>query len=80
MLIEGKDLIRELDRIGKMTDEQKVVIKTAKMLVESAEPVEAIPVDWLHKELVDLVFNDEISSDQMKVFHKLIAKWRETCA
>lgn len=36
-----------------------------------------ISIDWLRKELTEMVFNGEISSDIMAVFFKLIARWKE---
>lgn len=34
-----------------------------------------ISIEWLHKELVDLMYNGELSSNIMDIFHKIIAKW-----
>lgn len=34
-------------------------------------------IEFLHKELVEAMYNREISSDAMTVFHKIISKWRK---
>ena len=36
-----------------------------------------IDTDWLRKELTDRVMNGEISSETMKVFFQILAKWEE---
>ena len=33
-------------------------------------------IEWLRKELVDMLYNDEISSDVMKIFYTLIERWK----
>lgn len=34
-------------------------------------------IEYLQKELIDMIYDKEISSDVMKVFNKIIAKWKE---
>lgn len=34
-------------------------------------------ITWLHKQLIEMMYNKELSSEQMTIYHKLIAKWRE---
>ena len=34
-------------------------------------------IDYLHKELVELMFNNKLSSDHMAIYHQIIAKWKE---
>ena len=34
-------------------------------------------ITWLHKELVELMYENKLSSDHMTTYHKLIAKWRQ---
>ena len=36
-----------------------------------------IDTDWLRKELTDRVMNGEISSETMKVFFQILAKWEK---
>lgn len=37
----------------------------------------AIPIGWLHKQLVEAMYQRRLSSDTMVVFHNIIAKWKE---
>ena len=39
--------------------------------------IKDIPVEWLRKKLVDLLFNDEIREDVIKVYWLLIAEWEK---
>ena len=34
-------------------------------------------IEFLHKELVDMMYAGEINGDILKVFHKIIAKWKK---
>ena len=34
-------------------------------------------ISYLHKELVELMYNNKLSSEHMNVYHKIIAKWKE---
>lgn len=36
-------------------------------------------IEYLRKELVDLLYERKMSSDVMNIFHKLIHKWEEIC-
>lgn len=79
MLIEKEKVLNEMDKIRKLTDEQTEAMKIARSIVENEKEVEAIPIDWLHKELVEMVFDDEMDSNQMAIYHRLISRWRK-CA
>ena len=46
--------------------------------IDNMEEVKAIPVEWLHKQLVDMLYNREIHSDYMSAFHRIIARWEES--
>lgn len=37
----------------------------------------AIPVEWLHKELIELMYERKLSEELLKVFHEIIKKWEE---
>ena len=34
-------------------------------------------IKFLQKELVDMIYNKEIDGDDMKVYNKIVAKWRK---
>ena len=34
-------------------------------------------IAWLYKELIEMIYNRKITSEQMSIYHKLVAKWRE---
>ena len=45
--------------------------------IEDMDEVEAIPIDWLHKELIEAMYERKLSSEVLSVFHEIIAKWRK---
>ena len=45
--------------------------------IENAEVIEAIPISWFYKELIEQMYNRNLSSDVMSVFHEIIAKWEK---
>ena len=45
--------------------------------LEYLDEVQAIPIDWLHKELIELLYKGELGSEQMTVYHRLIKRWKD---
>ena len=45
--------------------------------IESIDEEEVISIDWLHKHLIEAMYERKLSSEVLAVFHELIAKWRE---
>ena len=38
---------------------------------------ETIPIEWLRKQIVELMYYDEIKAEIVKVFWMLIARWEK---
>ena len=76
MLIEKEKTLKAISSIKKLTIEQKDGLEAAKLIVSRAEAVEAIPIDWLHKQLIEMMYQGEIRSDQITTYHKLIGRWK----
>ena len=36
-----------------------------------------IDIDWLHKQLIEAMYERKLSSEVLSVFHEIIAKWRK---
>lgn len=45
--------------------------------IESAETVEAIPIEWLQKKLIEYIYMGKYSSDMTPIVYALVADWRK---
>ena len=36
-----------------------------------------IDIDWLHKQLIEAMYERKLSSEILSVFHEILAKWRK---
>lgn len=60
-----------------IADADKECFRYASALVNQVPTAKAIPIEWLHKTLIDLLY-DGISGEMVnKVFYKVIAKWEK---
>ena len=55
----------------------KSAIKQTIQDISNTPTIEAIPIDWMRKELVEMQFENEIKEDVMKALFKLIGNWRK---
>lgn len=71
------------DRIEDYWDWETLGPTMAKLLkatineIRVAPEVKAIPIDWLHKELIDLMYDGKAKEEALHVFHRLIGKWEK---
>ena len=71
------------DRIDDYWDWETLGPTMAKLLkatineIRVAPEVKAIPIEWLHKELIDLMYDGKATEDVLHVFHRLIGKWEK---
>lgn len=49
----------------------------AESMIDTIPTEKAIPVEWLHKSLIDLLYDGKAKEETMRVFYKLIAKWEK---
>lgn len=78
MLINKEETLKAINSIKKLTIEQKDGLEAAKLLVDTAHEVKAIPIDWLKKELIELQFKQVLNEQQLKSIYTLIAKWENS--
>lgn len=49
----------------------------AESMVDNIETEKAIPIPWLHKALIDQMYDGTLKEDALNVFYKVIAKWEK---
>lgn len=78
-LIDADRLLNTYDELAKdsFTEEDKVCFLYAKSMVKEIPTEKAIPIDWLHKTLIDLLYDGKAKEDTLRVYHKIIAKWEK---
>ena len=45
--------------------------------IEGMPEEKAIPITWLHKTLIDLMYDGKAKEDALHVFHAIIARWEK---
>lgn len=60
-----------------VAEEDKTCFLYATELIDSVQTEKAIPIEWLHKELIDLMYDGKAKEDALHVFHRLIGKWEK---
>ena len=75
-MIDREYVLKELDRVKKLTESEQVGMQKAKEIVANAPDVDAIPIEWMRKEMVEMLFNDELGSETMKIFNLLVSRWK----
>lgn len=54
-----------------------IIVQKQKGVIEMKEKTIDDFITFLNKELVELMFNGEISSDHMSKYHQIITKWKK---
>lgn len=67
-----KETVNEL-----FTKEDVSCFLYAESVVDMIATEKAIPISWLHKELIDLMYDGVAKEDVLHVFHKVIARWEK---
>ena len=67
-----KETVNEL-----FTKEDVSCFLYAESVVDMITTEKAIPISWLHKQLIDLMYDGIAKEDVLHVFHKVIAKWEK---
>lgn len=67
-----KETVNEL-----FTKEDVSCFLYAESVVDMIQTEKAIPVAWLHKQLIDLMYDGYANEDVMQVYYKVIAKWEK---
>ena len=67
-----KETVNEL-----FTKEDVSCFLYAESVVDLIATEKAIPIAWLHKELIDLMYDGVAKEDVLHVFHKVIARWEK---
>lgn len=49
----------------------------AESMVDNIETEKAIPIPWLHKALIDQMYDGVASEDVLQVYYKVIARWEK---
>jgi len=49
----------------------------AESMIDTIPTEKAIPVEWLHKSLIDQMYDGVASEDVLQVYYKVIAKWEK---
>ena len=49
----------------------------AESMVDNIETEKAIPTPWLHKVLIDQMYDGMANEDVLKVYYKIIARWEK---
>lgn len=60
------------------TDEDRECLRYADSLISSVPTANAIPVEWLQKEMVNLIYDGEKVTDKDRyILNKLISRWEK---
>lgn len=59
------------------TEEDKDCFRFALQIVDETPTFQAIPTEWLRKELIECLYDGISSEDVNKVFFKAIARWEK---
>lgn len=61
-----------------VAEEDKTCFLYATELVDSIQTEKAIPIEWLQREMVNLIYDGEKVTDKDRyIINKLIAKWEK---
>lgn len=69
--------INELWDWDSLDEKSKNMLKQTIDDINKQKVINAIPIDWLHKQLIELMYERKLSSEVMETFHKLIALWEK---
>lgn len=67
-----KETVNEL-----FTKEDVSCFLYAESVVDMITTEKAIPISWLHKQLIDLMYDGYANEDVMQVYYEVIAKWEK---
>ena len=73
--VVDKSFIEQINDFA--TEEDKECFKYAKQIVDDVPTAKAIPIEWLHRSLIDLMYDGKAKEDVLHVFHRLIGKWEQ---
>lgn len=74
--IDKQTLLYDLKHVRKVTKEERKGIEIAETLLSVEPEIDAIPVDWLRKKLIDLLYARELDYDNtLTLYYKIIAMW-----
>lgn len=59
------------------TEEDKDCFRFALQIVDETPTFQAIPTEWLRKELIECLYDGISNEDVNKVFFKAIARWEK---
>lgn len=70
-----KEMRREIKDM--VTEEDKECMRYADSVIDNVSLVKAIPVEWLHRKLIDLMYDGKATEEALHVFHRLIGDWEK---
>lgn len=70
-----KEMQREIRDM--VTEEDRECMRYADSVIDNIFEVKAIPIEWLHKKLIDLMYDGKAKEDVLHVFHRLIGDWEK---
>jgi hypothetical protein len=78
-LIDSVVLKKALDEQIKdfSTREDQECFRFAEEIIDGIPTAKAIPTEWLHKKLIDLLYDGKASEEALHVFHRLIGDWEK---
>lgn len=71
-----KSLQEQIDDFGAEAD--KECFRYASELVDQVPTAKAIPIEWLHRTLIDLMYDGKAKEETLHVFHRIIGQWEKT--
>lgn len=80
LLIDKEKLVKHIDEAWdwNMLDEKSAVLLRQTLAdIDNEQVIKAIPIEWLHKTLIDLMYDGVAKEDVLHVFHKVIARWEK---
>lgn len=61
-----------------LTEDDRECLRYADSLIDSVQTADAIPTVWLHKEMVNLIYDGEkVTEKDRFILNKLIARWEK---
>lgn len=78
-LIDADTLKRVLDeQIDDFANnEDKECFRYAKELLIKSPTAKAIPIEWLHRKLIDMMYDGKAKEETIHVFHGIIGDWEK---
>ena len=80
LLIDKEKLVKHIEEAWdwNMLDEKSVILLRQTLIdIGNEKVIKAIPIEWLHKKLIDLMYDGKAKEETLHVFHGIIGDWEK---